>query len=144
MTRVTGASVAQRSAATTTTTLAPTTTTTAPATTTTTAPPATTTTAAPAPAPNGLPRSTMCSGGQFAVTTGVNMRQSATTQSAVVGSIAAGTCVPVTCTTVGERVPGPFGTDDHWDQVTNPAGVAGFVTDEFVDTKGAVDTLPTW
>ena len=55
-----------------------------------------------------------------------------------VGSIAPNTCVQVSCKAMGEVINGTYGPDSTWDFVTNPAGVQGYVSDEYVDTKGAI------
>jgi hypothetical protein len=59
------------------------------------------------------------------------------------GSIAQGACVQVICKYSGQTISGPFGPDSTWDWIVNPQqpGPNGYVSDEYVDTKGAIDTI---
>jgi hypothetical protein len=50
--------------------------------------------------------------------------------------------ITVACTTKGQPITGPFGTDALWDRTTY-GGQDGFVPDEWVDTKWDASTLPT-
>ena len=74
----------------------------------------------------------------YDVTDGILIRSGPGTSYAQIGSVAAGTSVPVVCTTQGESIDGPYGPDAHWDRITYN-GTTGYVTDEYVDTKGDVD-----
>jgi hypothetical protein len=49
--------------------------------------------------------------------------------------------VTVECKVVGTPITGPFGTDTVWER-TSWRGVSGYVTDEWLDTKWDVDSLP--
>jgi hypothetical protein len=90
----------------------------------------------PPPTVGAVPQTGAANGAgtYYGITGDVTIYQSPQTNSAAVGSIAAGTSVQVSCITTGDTVPGPYGPDYHWDEVTYN-GVRGFVTDEYVDTK---------
>lgn len=92
-------------------------------------PPSTTTTTW-APAPSG-------SGRSYRVTHDVAIREGPGTSSPSVGQIPADTWVVVSCVTEGEVINDIWGADPYWDFV-NYNGVAGYVTDEWVDTQSDV------
>ena len=75
------------------------------------------------------------SGPSYAITSGVIIRDAPSSQGNQIGSIAAGTYVQVQCITSGETITGPYGDDSQWDRLTYN-GTTGYVTDEYVDTKG--------
>ena len=75
------------------------------------------------------------SGPSYAITSGVIIRDAPSSQGNQVGSIAAGPYVQVQCITSGETITGPYGDDSQWDHLTYN-GTTGYVTDEYVDTKG--------
>jgi uncharacterized protein YraI len=72
----------------------------------------------------------------YAITHDVIIRSGPVTSARTLGTIPAGADVPVQCTTRGQLVTDIYGPDASWDKVTYN-GIVGFVTDEWVDTKGA-------
>jgi hypothetical protein len=101
-----------------------------------------TTPAAQAPAPttpsfpvtNGNGGQPGPSGKLYAVTAATNLRSDSNTSSSVLTLVPAGTMVGVQCKATGEAINGPWGTDSYWDRVV-VNGSAGYLTDEYVDTK---------
>jgi hypothetical protein len=71
----------------------------------------------------------------YAVTQAVPLRNSPSQSGATLDTVKAGAMVGIQCKASGDPVNGPFGVDSWWDKVTYGANV-GFVTDEYVDTKG--------
>jgi hypothetical protein len=76
-------------------------------------------------------------GPTYAITHDVIIRSDPTTSSQALGNIPAGTSVAVSCVAKGETITDIYGADSSWDRVMY-SGVTGYVTDEWVDTKGAV------
>jgi hypothetical protein len=83
-------------------------------------------------------------GRTYAVTTNLTVRTGPGTSFPEVGVVGDGTQIAVACTTPGESINGPFGADSHWDKISlagqgNSPEETGYVTDEYVDTKGDID-----
>jgi uncharacterized protein YraI len=76
------------------------------------------------------------------LTADVVVRDGAATSYPSLVTIPNGSQVTVEYSTPGESVNGPFGPDNHWDRVTYN-GTTGYASDEYVDTKQAIDsTIP--
>ncbi|MEV5972852.1 SH3 domain-containing protein [Streptomyces sp. NPDC051921] len=60
----------------------------------------------------------------------VNVRSGPSTKYPVVRTLALGAWVSIYCQTPGERISGPYGTTDIWDNI----GSGQFVSDAYVNT----------
>ncbi|MFH8571818.1 hypothetical protein [Streptomyces sp. NPDC017993] len=60
----------------------------------------------------------------------VNIRKEPSTDSLVVGHLDGGSRVEIRCQRHGERVSGPYGTSDIWDNI----GPGRYLSDTYVDT----------
>jgi hypothetical protein len=70
----------------------------------------------------------------------VTIRSGPTSTTAVLGHLAAGTKVTVTCSAPGEAVSSPEGANSRWDRVTVDS-VTGYITDALVSVpRGSVPT----
>src|ERR1700730_11557971 len=59
----------------------------------------------------------------------LNVRSGPHTSSSVVGSVASGATVTITCQTYGDTVTGKYGTSNIWDKISS-----GYVSDTYVYT----------
>ncbi|GAA4203329.1 SH3 domain-containing protein [Actinocatenispora rupis] len=69
----------------------------------------------------------------------LNVRSGPHTSSTVVGSVANGATVTITCQTQGDSVSGTYGTTTLWDKITSPAG---YVSDAYVYTGSDQQVAP--
>lgn len=91
--------------------------------------------AAPAPAPAAADGATVRAASyrrSFQIAPGqqVRVRQGPTTSAPVVRKLAGGSWVQIRCQRSGERVTGPYGTTDIWDNI----GPGEYVSDAYVHT----------
>ncbi|HEY3505974.1 MAG TPA: SH3 domain-containing protein [Actinocatenispora sp.] len=69
----------------------------------------------------------------------LNVRSGPHTTSTVVGSVASGSTVTITCQTPGDSVSGTYGTTTLWDKITSPVG---YVSDAYVYTGSDQQVAP--
>ena len=100
-----------------------------------TAPPTSSGAGTPAASSAGAGSPSGPSGQQYTITQSVPVLDSPSAAGTTLETIAAGAQVAVQCKASGTVVNGPWGPDPWWDKVTY-ASATGYVTDEYVDTKG--------
>lgn len=82
----------------------------------------------------GLPSGTVNAGGNSSV----NVRSGPSLSSGVIGTLANGTVVQISCTTRGDTVQGVWGPTDLWDRLST----GGWVSDGFLDTGSNEPVAP--